>query len=322
MNLRNKNVLVTGGAGFIGSHLCDALAREKPRRIIVIDNLFLGKESNLKEVKSLFPGLKFYKDSVTDYKRTKQIMSKYNIDVVFNLAVVPLPVSLIKPRMAFDQNVSSVLNLCELARNKYFRTLIHCSSSEAYGTARYVPMDEGHPLIPMTAYAASKAAGDQLCLSYAAAYGIDVAIARPFNNYGPRQNYGSYAGIVPIVITRTLSGKQIIIYGDGKQTRDFIFVKDTARALINIYKSKDSRNTIINIASGKEVSVNQLVKSIVDLAQIKKTTIRHIGPRPGDVRRHCADTRLARRLINFKPQIRMREGLMETIDWYKERIKK
>lgn len=319
MSLNNKNVLVAGGAGFIGSHLCEALVIKKPHKLIVVDNLFLGKESNLESVRQICPRFKFYKDSVSDYRRIKELISKNNIDVVFNLAVVPLPASLVKPKMTFKENVSIVLNLCELARKKYFKTLIHCSSSEVYGSAQYVPMDEKHPYIPSTPYAASKLAGDQLCLSYAEVYGIEVVIVRPFNNYGQRQNDGSYAGIIPIVIKKTLQGKTIEIYGDGNQTRDYIFVKDTVFAFIDIYESKSTRNKVINIASGKEISINKLVKLILDIMENKNIKIKHVAPRPGDVRRHCADIKLARKLIDFEPRVNLKEGLLKTVEWYLKR---
>lgn len=319
MKLSDKNILVTGGAGFIGSHLCESIARISPRRLVVIDNLFLGKESNLDGTRALYPGLKFYKESITDYKRTKDIILKNSVEIVFDLAVVPLPASLIKPKMAFEENVSGTLSLCELVRQKYFKTLIHCSSSEAYGSAIYVPMDEKHPIMPTTVYAASKVAADMLCLSYAQTHGIDCSILRPFNNYGPRQNEGSYAGIIPVVINKVIDRKPVIIFGDGKQTRDFIFVRDTAKAFVDIYNSKDTRGKIVNIGSGVEISVINLIKLILRVMNAKNVSIKYTKPRPGDVRRHCADVKLAKDLINFSPQTSFEAGLRETVKWYLKR---
>lgn len=316
MKLSNKNILVTGGAGFIGSHLCEAIARMSPRQLVVVDNLFLGKESNLQGACSLFPKLKFYKESVSNYKNIANIILRNKIDVVFNLAVVPLPASLVKPKMACDENIQTILNLCELVRKKYFSTLVHCSSSEVYGSANYVPMDERHPFMPSTPYAASKVAGDQICLSYAETYNIDLSIVRPFNNYGPRQNNASYAGIIPIVVKRAIKGVPIEIYGDGNQTRDFIFVKDTVRAFIDICESTATRNRAVNIASGKEISINRLVKTILNIIGITNIKIKHVARRPADVRRHCADIGLAKRLINFKPEVAFEDGLRETVNWY------
>jgi len=320
--LKGKRVLVTGGAGFIGSHLCEAIAVYKPRSLAVVDNMFLGKEINLKDAKRLYPGLKLYKNSVSDYARMKHIISVNDVDVIFNLAVIPLPASLVKPRMAFEENVNTVLALCELARQGYFKTLIHCSTSETYGTAQYVPMDEKHPYVPSTPYAASKVAADQLCLSYAKTYGIDLSILRPFNNYGPRQNEGLYAGIIPLVVKKVLQRKPVDIYGDGKQTRDYIFVKDTVRSFIEIYKTKSCRNRIINIASGTEITINNLVKLMLDIMQVKGIKVGHVSPRPADVRRHCASIGLAKELIGFKPTVCFEDGLKMTIKWYIETIRK
>ena len=320
--LKGKRVLVTGGAGFIGSHLCEAIAVYKPGSLAVVDNMFLGKEINLKDAKRLYPGLKLYKNSVSDYARMKHIISVNDVDVIFNLAVIPLPASLVKPRMAFEENVNTVLALCELARQGYFKTLIHCSTSETYGTAQYVPMDEKHPYVPSTPYAASKVAADQLCLSYAKTYGIDLSILRPFNNYGPRQNEGLYAGIIPLVVKKVLQRKPVEIYGDGKQTRDYIFVKDTVRSFIEIYKTKSCRNRIINIASGTEITINNLVKLMLDIMKVKGIKVRHVSPRPANVRRHCASIGLAKELIGFKPIVCFEDGLKMTIKWYIETIRK
>ena len=261
MSLKNKSVLVTGGAGFIGSHLVDRLIKEEPNNLVVVDNFFIGKESNLKEARENYPNLKSYNQDVTDYEKMSEIMKNEGIEVVFNLAVIPLPASLIKPRWTFEQNVDITLSICELARDNYFNTLIHFSSSEAYGTSEYVPMDEKHPLNGTTLYAASKAASDQLVFSYCKTFGIDASVIRPFNNYGPRQNEGSYAGIIPLTIKRILNDEAPVIYGDGKQTRDYLYVTDTANATIDVYNSKSTRNKVLNIASGKEISIETLVQT-------------------------------------------------------------
>jgi UDP-glucose 4-epimerase len=191
MSLKNKSILVTGGAGFIGSHLIDRLIKEDPKKIVIVDNFFLGKKANLNEAVKHYPELKVYNQDASDYIEMAKIMKNESIDVVFNLAVIPLPTSLTKPRWTFEQNINIALSTCELARNGFFNTLIHFSSSEAYGTCEYAPMDESHPLNSATPYAASKASSDQLIFSYCNTFGIDAAIIRPFNNYGPRQNEGS-----------------------------------------------------------------------------------------------------------------------------------
>jgi len=319
MEIRKKNVLVTGGAGFIGSHLVDALIKHKAKNITVIDNLFLGKMSNLREAKKKFPKLKIFKTSLCDYCSTEKIIKKQKIDVVFNLAVIPLPVSLIKPELVFDENVMMTKNLCLIARKGLFETLIQFSSSEVYGTTIYEPMNEVHPLNPHTPYASSKVATDMLVYSYYKTFGIDMCIIRPFNNYGPRQNEGNYAGIIPITIKRLLNREHPIIFGDGLQTRDFIYVEDTANATIAAYENKSTRGKIINLASGTEITMKHLVEKIIKYSHIKRKIL-YKKKRTGDLRRLVGDIKIAKKLINFKQSINFDKGLKETIKWYKKQL--
>lgn len=321
MTMRNKSVIVTGGAGFIGSHLVDALIKEEPESLGVVDNFFLGKMSNLDDAIKSYPNLKVYNQDLSDYNAMEKIMKNEGVDIVFNLAVIPLPASLIKPGWVFEQNVKMSLTMCELARNNLFDTLIHFSSSEAYGTSEYAPMDEKHPLNGTTPYAASKSASDLLIFSYCRTFGIDSSIIRPFNNYGPRQNEGSYAGVIPLTIKRILNGEDPIIYGDGKQTRDYLYVSDTVRVAIEAYYSKNTRNKVLNIASGKEVSIEYLIKLIAEYLDWNKP-IQYAPERPGDVKRHIANIYLAEDLIGFKPTISFDDGLKKTVEWYKERMDK
>lgn len=317
MSLKNKSVLVTGGAGFIGSHLLDRLIKEEPDNLVVVDNFFVGKESNLKEARENYPNLKIYNQDASDYEMMSKIMKKEGIDAVFNLAVIPLPASLTKPRWTFEQNVNITLSMCELARNDCFDTLINFSSSEAYGTSEYAPMDEKHPLNSTTPYAASKAASDQLVFSYCKTFGINASIIRPFNNYGPRQNEGSYAGVIPLTIKRILNDEAPVIYGDGTQTRDYLYVADTVNATIDVCNSKSTRNKVLNIASGKEISIESLIKLIAKYLNCDKTIV-YEQERQGDVRRHIANIYLAEDLIDFKPTVSLEEGLKLTVEWYKK----
>jgi UDP-glucose 4-epimerase len=319
MSLKNKSVLVTGGAGFIGSHLVDRLIQEKPSNLVVVDNFFLGKESNLQEARANYPKLKILHQDASNYGAMKQIMKDEGIQVVFNLAVTPLPASLTRPRWAYEENMAIVLCLLELIRSHDFDTLIHFSSSEAYGTSLYAPMDENHPLNGLTPYAVSKAAGDRLILSYCRLFGIDAAILRPFNNYGPRQNEKSYAGVIPLTIKRILSGEPPIIYGDGKQTRDYLYVTETADAAVKVHNCPKTRGRVLNIGSGKETSINTVVQLIAQHLNCNKPIV-YQEPRPGDVRRHIASIFLAEELIDFCPKINMEEGIKLTIEWYKSTL--
>jgi len=317
MNLNNKSALVTGGAGFIGSHLVDRLIQEKPSNLVVVDNFFLGKESNLEEAKRNYPGLKIYALDASNYEAMENVVKQERTQVVFNLAAVPLPASLDKPRWTYEHNNSITLCFCELARKGYFDTLIHCSSSEAYGTCQYAPMDENHPLIPTTPYGAGKAATDLLVLSYIKTFNIDASIIRPFNNYGPRQNEGNYAGVIPLTIKRILSDEAPVIYGE--QTRDYIYVTDTTDAAVEIYNCKDSRGKVVNIASGCEITINKLVGVISQYMDCAKPFV-YESERPGDVRRFIASIDLVQDLISFEPRISFEEGLKHTIEWYKNNI--
>ncbi len=319
MNLKNRSVLVTGGAGFIGSHLVDILAREGPENLVVVDNLYLGKDENLTEARTLYPNLKVHHQDSSDYDAMKALMENEGTDVVFDLAVIPLPACLENPAWTFRHNTDLALCMAELARHDVFETLIHFSSSEAYGSSIYAPMDEKHPLNGTTPYAASKAASDLMIFSYCRTFGIEASIIRPFNNYGPRQNEQSYAGVIPLTIKRILSGEAPVIYGDGQQTRDYLYVTDTARAAIDVYNAPQTRGTVLNIASGKEVSIEYIIRFIARYMECEKNIV-YQPERPGDVRRHIANVFLAEDMIGFNPEVGFDEGLARTIDWYKQHI--
>src|SRR5262245_43860484 len=319
LKLAGKSVLVTGGAGFIGSHLVDRIVREAPGNLVVADSLFLGKEDNLDQARQAFPALKFYRQDASDYEAMKRIISTEAVEVVFNLAVAPLPFSLENPRWAVENNVVITTVVCELRREGHYRTLINFSSSEAYGSAQYIPMDETNTILPSTHYATSKIAGDYVALSYYKTFGVDVAILRPFNNFGPRQNEGSYAGVIPIMICRALRGEPVIIYGNGEQTRDFIFVREVADAAVRIYEEPVTRGQILNIATGHELSINRLAQTIFEILD-SEVLIRYEACRPGDVLRHCGGIDLARRLIGFEPRVTLKDGLAETVAWYRKML--
>lgn len=318
MSLTNKSILVTGGAGFIGSHLVDRLIDEKPENLVVVDKFYLGEDKirNLSSAKSRFPSLKVYREDAAKMRLMKKNLKNESIEVVFNLAAICLPASLIKPKWTYDTNVAIVSNLCELLRKDYFKTLIHFSSSEAYGDAEQVPMDESHPLKPTTPYGASKIASDHLILSYYKTFDIDVSIVRPFNTYGPRQNEGTYAGVIPLTIRRILRGESPVIYGDGLQTRDYTYVTDVADAAVKVYQAKSTRGKVLNIASAKEISIKDLISKIAKLMNCKKPVI-YDKQRPGDVRRFIGSNSLAKKIINYKPKVDFEEGLRRTINWYR-----
>jgi len=322
MRLRNKVIVVTGGAGFLGSHLCDKLMGYGLEKLIIVDDFSIGKERNIENLRKM-ENVSVQKLDASNYKLMSKLYEKENVDVTFNLAVIPLPFSLIKPKETIDTNVLITSTLCELLRSRKYETLIHISSSEAYGTAVYKhkPMDENHPTFPTTPYAASKLACDHIVLSYHKIFGLDMAIVRPFNMYGPRQNEKSYAAVIPITISRILSGKPPIIHGDGLQTRDYTYVEDVAEIIPRFYEVSSTRGRVINIAGGKEISIKELIYLIMDLMDYSENVI-YTDPRPGDVRRHLGDISLARKLIGYSPKTDYETGLRKTIDWYKKQLVK
>ena len=313
--LQDKVVLVTGGAGFVGSHLCDKLLTRKLRKLIVVDDFSVGKESNIAHLRRM-DNVEVLKANASDYDHMSTLIDREGVDVVFNMAVVPLPASLDAPKQCIDNNVLVTSTCCELLRAGKYGTLIHCSSSEAYGTAVYVPMDESHPITPLTPYAASKIASDHIALSYHRTFGLDLAIARPFNTYGPRQNEGSYAAVVPITIKRIIMGQPPVIHGDGLQTRDYTYVEDIAEAIPKIYEVKSTRGLVINLATGKEITIKNLIHMIMRLLNCS-SEIEYEKPRLGDVRRHRGDISLAKKLIDYSPKTGYDNGLRKTIEWYR-----
>jgi UDP-glucose 4-epimerase len=315
-SLVGKRVLVAGGAGFIGSHLVDRLVAEKPAALVVVDNYYLGRDENLVQARQVCGPLRVYRLDASDLASMRHVVRSERISVAFNLAVIPLPASFDYPAWTVRTNIEITLALCELARCGDLETLVHFSSSEAYGSAQYVPMDEKHPIVPTTPYAASKAACDEIVRTYGETFGIDTLIVRPFNNVGPRQNDRSFAGVLPIVAQRLRDRKPIEVFGDGTQTRDYTYVEDTAEAAVRLYETERAHGQTVNVATGHELSVNDLVARILDVMGRPHHPVVHGAERPADVRRHCGDVRLLKDLTGFAPAPLSDERLRATFEWY------
>ncbi len=316
-NIKNSTILVTGGAGFIGSHLVDRLIAEGAKQVIVVDNLFVGSEDNIKD--AISKGAVFYKDDIEITSSLDYIFEKHDIDIVFNCATKALNYSFVNPKNAYETNVNGVLNILEHQRKGHFKTLVHFSTSEVYGTAVYEPMDEKHPINPTTTYAAGKAAADIAVNSWINMFDLDAFIVRPFNNYGPRQNYKGYlAGIIPITAYRILNGINPEIHGTGLQSRDFIYVLDTVDAIIKLYplmKKADS----VNISTDGQISMKEVIAKIVKLMDYKGEILNK-SARGADVECHNASNIKIKSMIDYQ-LTSFDDGLVKTIAWYQENIK-
>ena len=313
--ISGKNVLVTGGAGFIGSHLVDNLLKENVKSVTAIDNLFLGNKSNLTEA---FRNNKFklYIDDAENLQILEYIMETHNIDIVFNCATKALNYSFLNPINSFKTNVDVILNLLEMQRKEKFKTLCHFSTSEVYGTAIYEPMDENHPKNPLTAYAGGKAAADLALESYVRMFNLDSFIVRPFNNYGPRQNHLGYmAGVIPITIWRIMKGYSPEIHGSGKQSRDFIYVEDTVKSVLKVFNFL-SPGQSINVSTDNQIQIGELINLISEKMGYKGKILTK-ERRGSDVDAHLACNKKIKSLIDYS-LVSFDEGLNMTIDWYKK----
>lgn len=315
--LSGKTVLVTGGAGFIGSHLVDRLLAEGAAHVAVIDNMFLGSEENLLDAQATGK-LSFYKDDAEFVTSLDYIFNRHPIDIVFNCATKALNYSFLNPANAFGTNVTVALNLLELQRRGAFKSLCHFSTSEVYGSAVYEPMDEKHPRNPTTTYAAGKAAADLAVESYVHMFGLDGFIVRPFNNYGPRQNHrGLLAGVIPLTAWRILTGGAPEIHGDGKQSRDFIHVRDTVDAVVKLFRVLPAGESV-NISTDNQIAIGDLVTRIAGMLGYREEIVRK-PVRQADVLCHNASNQKVRTLIDYS-LTDFETGLRETLDWYVNRI--
>jgi len=309
-----KTILVTGGAGFIGSHLVDRLISDGAKQVIIVDNLFLGSESNIEQ--AINKGAIFYNEDIEYAASLEYIFEKHDVDVVFNLATKALNYSFINPGNAFTTNVTCVINLLELQRKGKFKSLCHFSTSEVYGTAVYEPMDEVHPKAPTTTYAAGKAAADLAVESYVNMFDVDAFIVRPFNNYGPRQNYkGLLAGIIPITAWRLHNDIQPELHGEGEQSRDFIFVHDTVDAVVKLFDVMPTGESV-NISTDNCCSIKELLDKIITYYGYSGELLRKKA-RGADVLTHNASNEKIKKLISYN-LTPFEKGLADTLDWYRE----
>lgn len=311
-----KRFLVTGGAGFIGSHLVDALLAGGADRVAVIDNFFLGREENLAAARLAHPDrLQVYKEDAAEFEALKAVVEEARPDYVFNLATKALLYSFFNPLGACRVNLEIAGNLGELLRAGAYERLVHFSSSEVYGSAVSIPMDENHPLNAETSYAAGKAAADLLLKSYVNMFDLPILMIRPFNNYGPRQNDAALAAIIPLTIKRLHLHQPAVIAGDGLQTRDFIYVGDTVSSTLRLAAQAPYDGQVYNLGSGRQTAIKDLVDTLVRLFPEAPETL-HEAARAADVRAHCADVSRAASIIGEVAPTSLDKGLKQTVNWY------
>ena len=318
--LSGKKTLVTGADGFIGSHLCEALVRQgHDVRAFVLYNSFNSwgwLDTAPGDVRS---ALDVFSGDIRDPHGVRQAMR--GCDVVLHLAaLIAIPYSYHSPDTYVETNVKGTLNVLQAARELDVEKVVHTSTSEVYGTARFVPITEDHPLQGQSPYSATKIAADQLALSFYTSFDTPVAVIRPFNTYGPRQ---SARAIIPTIITQLANGRRCIRLGATTPTRDFSFVDDTVRGFIAVAESQRSPGEVINVGSNFEISVGDTARLIAEVmgrdVEIE-TDADRLRPQRSEVERLWADNSKADRLLGWRPEYGgedgFRRGLARTIEWF------
>lgn len=317
MNWKGKKVLVTGSAGFIGSHLTERLLELGAD---VSSFIRYNSRNDLGFIQSLNGSKKIniIKGDIRELSTVKEAIKGQ--DIVLHLAAsISVPYSMIHPSEVIETNVMGTLNVLTASKDENVEKVVVTSSSEVYGSALYTPIDEKHPLQAQSPYAASKIGGDKVAESFYKCYNLPVAIIRPFNTFGPRQ---STRAVIPLVITQALTQDKILI-GTTGTFRDFTFVSDTVDGFIKITESSKSTGEVINIGTGKDISINDMIKKVVRIVgrdvkiEVDKKRLR---PNKSEVTRLLASNEKAKKLLGWEPKTSFEEGLKKTIDWISKSI--
>lgn len=305
--------IVTGGAGFIGSEVVAQLARDG-QDVLALDNLVNGKRENLdghpsRRVTLLEADVRnvaAYRDRLAD------------ATIVYHLACLGVRHSVHSPLENHDVNATGTLALLRACRAASVPRFVYVSSSEVYGTAQHVPMTEQHPTVPHTVYGASKLAGECYARAFYSTDGYPTVMVRPFNTYGPRCHHEGDSGeVIPKFMLRCLAGKPMVVFGDGRQTRDFTYVSDTAQGIVRAGRTDAAIGRTLNLGAGAEISINDLAAAVASAAGRPAASVVHDRPRPGDVLRLYADTTAARTLLGYEARVPLTEGLGRLLDWYR-----
>lgn len=314
MKLAGRKIVITGASGFIGSHVADRLAGDS--ELLLIDDFSIGPRENLSQLEDT-SNVQIANADITDREQMRELIS--GAKVVIHMAISCLRTSLNSPLLSHDVNAGGTLSVLMAAREAGVERFSYVSSSEVYGTAQSVPMSESHPLQPTTVYGASKLAGELYALAYWRTYGFPVSVIRPFNTYGPREPYaGARAEVIPRFALQLDAGRSPVVYGSGDQTRDFTYVADTADGIVAATACDDLVGDVVNIAHGREASINLIAELLAELTNRPEIPITHSDPRPGDVDRHFADTDKAKRLFGFEALTDLETGLAKTVEWLRE----
>jgi len=307
-------VLVTGADGFIGSHLTESLLAEGyDVRALAQYNSFnyWGWLEDIQQTANL----EIVCGDVRDPAYCREICK--GIDVIFHLAaLIAIPYSYIAPQSFIDTNIKGTLNICQAAKDCNVKRILVTSTSEVYGTAQYVPIDEKHPLQPQSPYSASKIGADAIAMSFYNAYQLPVTIVRPFNTYGPRQ---SARAVIPTIITQIASGNKEIKIGDTTPTRDFNYMKDICNGFILLAKCDKAIGETVNIGSNDEISIKELFALIKDIMHSDANLMvdeQRLRPEHSEVFRLRCDNTKIKELTGYKPQYSLREGLEKTVEWF------
>jgi NAD dependent epimerase/dehydratase len=315
LELSGKRILVTGADGFIGSHLVEWLAGLGTRVVALSQYNSFNFWGWLEDIGCLRE-IEVVTGDVRDPHFCLEVTK--GIDVIFHLAaLIPIPYSYKAPDAYVDTNVKGTLHICQAARANGVQKVIHTSTSEVYGTAEYVPIDEKHPLNAQSPYSATKIGADAIAISFHRAFDLPITIARPFNAYGPRQ---SARAVIPTIVSQLAAGRTDIQLGDVRTTRDFTYVEDTCRGFAAVASLESAAGEVFNIGTNQEISIGDLVELIAELSGLPARIVtdeERVRPVNSEVMRLlCDNTKLAN-ASGFRPQVTLREGLMRTIEWFR-----